>query len=176
MSRRWVASRLMKVACQLCDCCLHRGITLSTSHLPRVINLEAGQESRELQSGCSTRKYCSRFSTHQCIVDLFATHLNHQLFNYVSWTPNPWAMETDTTLEEHTFSPICVTDSGVPSVTSNLQMDPQGQLHLDNQDKLRLAPWIVQLSSDGIPEETSELLLVGRSKYTNSAYQSDWKR
>ena len=30
-----------------------------------------------------------------CQVDLFATRLNHQLPNYVSWRPNPGAMEMD---------------------------------------------------------------------------------
>jgi len=92
--------RLMKVACQLWDWCLHRGIILSASHLPGVINLEADQESREVKTSAEWMPNKEVFqrtlgTLGPCKVDLFATRLNHQLPNYVSWRPDPGAMETD---------------------------------------------------------------------------------
>ena len=83
--------KLTKVTCQLWDWCPQRRITLSASHLPGVINLEADQESREMRTSAEWMLDRGIFWGH----DLFATHPNNQLPDYISWRPDPEAMETD---------------------------------------------------------------------------------
>jgi len=89
-----------------------------------------------------------------------------------------------TSLAKPTMVPNAVaTDSGVSPAPSTYQQstdgspgpvtspDNSGQVETSRMESIRH-----QLSTDGISEETSELLLAGWSKHTNSAYQSGWKR
>jgi len=92
--------QLIQVACQLWDWCLQRGVTLSASHLPGLSNVVADFESREVRTSAEWKLHedvfrfiCSTLGA--CEVDLFATRLNNQLSAYISWTPDPGAMETD---------------------------------------------------------------------------------
>ena len=110
---------LMRVACSLWDWCLQRGITLSASHLPGVNNLIADQESREVRTSAEWRldkdlflRVCNILGP--CNVDLFASRLNYQLPQYISWRPDPGAMSTDafqsnwTNLKGYAFPPFAL--------------------------------------------------------------------
>ena len=82
------------------DWCLQRGITLSASHLPGLNNVVADFESREVRTAAEWKLHEDVFhSIHHllgpCKVDLFATRLNNQLADYISWTPDPGAMNSD---------------------------------------------------------------------------------
>jgi len=92
--------QLNNLATQLWGWCLERGITLSAEHLPGVDNCVADFESRVIQSSAEWQLRKDIFlnlmrEAHQCNVDLFATRLNHQLPQYVSWRPDPFALGTD---------------------------------------------------------------------------------
>ena len=80
--------------------CLERGITLSAEHLPGVDNCVADFKSRIMQSSVEWQLCRDIFlslmrEVYQCNVDLFATWLNHQLVQFVSWIPNPFALGTN---------------------------------------------------------------------------------
>ena len=108
--------QLNDLATQLWVWCLERGITLSAEHLPGVENCVADFESRTVQSSAEwqLRKdiFLNLMRAHQCNVDLFATRLNHQLPQYVSWRPDPFALGTDamqipwTRLKGYAFPPF----------------------------------------------------------------------
>ena len=91
---------LTGVACEMWDWCLHRGVTLSGSHLPGLSNQTADWESRVVQTSAEWKlkvdafhRICSHLGP--CETDLFATQLNNQLDRYISWRPHPGAMLTD---------------------------------------------------------------------------------
>ena len=94
------SQNLMRVTSEMWDWCLQKGITLSGSHLPGISNQTADWKSREVQTSAewklnarSFRKICMYLGP--CRTDLFATRLNAQLDNYISWRPDPGAMLTD---------------------------------------------------------------------------------
>jgi len=73
---------------------------LSAEHLPGVNNCEADFESTAIQSSAKWQLRRDIFLTlmrevYQCNVDLFATRLNQQLPQFVSWRPDPFAVGTD---------------------------------------------------------------------------------
>ena len=87
-------------ACHLWQWCLERRILLSAEHLPGIANTVADQESRQVET--STEWMLNRAVFHwmqqilgPCQMDLFAARLNHQLANYVSWRPDPFAQATN---------------------------------------------------------------------------------
>lgn len=110
---------LAQQACQLWQWCLQRGITISAEYLPGVDNCVADQESRLLQSSAEW-KLNKQVLLHviktmgNCSIDLFATRLNNQLRQYVSWRPDPFTIATDAmTLnwkdrEAYAFPPFCL--------------------------------------------------------------------
>ena len=91
---------LSAIAGSLWQWCLQRRIMLSAEHLPGTLNIWADAESRTLPSSAEW-KLQESICHHvldllgPCQVDLFATRLNHQLPQYVSWRPDPHAVVTD---------------------------------------------------------------------------------
>ena len=75
-------------------------MTLSAEYLPGMENCVADFESSTIQSSAEWQLRKDIFlilmrEVHQCNVDLFATRLNHQLPQFVSWRPDPFALGTD---------------------------------------------------------------------------------
>ena len=87
-------------ACHLWNWCLERRILLLAEHLPGVANMVADQESLQVETSSEWMLHRAVFHWTQqilgpCQMDLFATVLNHQLVNYASWRPDPFAQATD---------------------------------------------------------------------------------
>ena len=91
--------------------------TSSREYLPGVLNSEADWESRHFQDSSDWKLNPSIFKTLNQLwgpleVDLFASRINCQLRNYVSWFPDPFAMATDafqlswTNLKGYSFPPF----------------------------------------------------------------------
>jgi len=94
------SSQLNNLATELWRWCLERGLTLSAEHLAGVDNYVADAESRTIQSSAEWQLHKDVFQSlmqnvFQCDVDLFATRLNCQLPQFVSWRPDPFAFGTD---------------------------------------------------------------------------------
>ena len=92
--------QLNDVTTQLCTWCLERGITSSAERIPGVDNCIADLESRTIHSTVELQLHKDIFAAlmqevYQCDVDLFASCLNHQLSQFISWRPDPYAMGTD---------------------------------------------------------------------------------
>jgi len=88
---------LSNLAVHLWQWCLERNVSLSAEHLPGVENCIADEESRTIQSSAEWQldpTICQRIiqSLGMCNVDLFATRLNAQMENFVSWRPDPEQM------------------------------------------------------------------------------------
>ena len=67
---------------------------------PAVGRAVADQESRQVETSSEWMLHKAVFHWTQqilgpCQMDLFATRLNHQLVNYTSWRPDPFAQATD---------------------------------------------------------------------------------
>ena len=82
---------LSSVAIQLWTWCLEKGITLSAKHLPGVDNCMADQESWTIHSSAEWQLSKDIFvdlmqEVHQC---MFASCLNYQLSQFISWRPDP---------------------------------------------------------------------------------------
>ncbi len=110
---------LARSACQLWHWCLQRGITVSAEHLPGVQNVAADVESRTMRTSAEWKLHPEVFQAIMqlmgpCRVDLFATRLNTQLNHYISWQPDPFAMETDAfqitwcNMEGYAFPPFAM--------------------------------------------------------------------
>lgn len=90
-------NRLTKV---LWTWCMERQITVQASHLAGTLNVIADEESRVMKdrSDWMLNPAVFREISQQLgpsNVDLFASRLTHQLPAYVSWRPDPEAVETD---------------------------------------------------------------------------------
>ena len=110
---------LTRVACEMWDWCLQRGVTLSGSHLLGLNNQTADRESREVQTSAEWKlkvEAFHRICTYlgPCRTDLFATRLNNQLDRYISWRPDLGAILTDAfqaswkELEGYAFPPFAL--------------------------------------------------------------------
>ena len=85
---------------QIFEWAASRGISLSAAHVQGVSNVTADKESRIskmdsewMLQPCIFRKLCQRFYTPE--IDLFATRLNAQVSTYISWKPDPSALDID---------------------------------------------------------------------------------
>ena len=90
----------MDQACHLWEWCLHKGITVSAEYLPGQENWIADKESQWIQTAVEWKLHGKVFSLIQkvlgpCQIDLFASQLNNQLRDYVSWKPDPFAVAMD---------------------------------------------------------------------------------
>jgi len=110
---------LSKLAIQLWQWCLERNLSLSAAHLPGVSNYVADEESRTIQSSAEWRldqkMFCQILKIlGECNVDLFASRLNAQLEQYISWRPDPGAVGTDAfqlpwdKYSGYAFPPFCL--------------------------------------------------------------------
>ena len=110
---------LSRLATQLWQWCLERNISLTAEHLPGTDNYIADEESRTIQSSAEWQLHQGVFrqilgSLGRCNIDLFATRLNAQLEQYVSWRPDPNAVGTDALQlpwdrwEGYAFPPFCL--------------------------------------------------------------------
>lgn len=89
-----------RLAQELWNWCSERGIWLSASHVPGKENLEADFESRNFNDDTEWMldKHIFKNIVHELgnvKIDLFASRLNHQLSDYVSWRPDPEALYVD---------------------------------------------------------------------------------
>lgn len=96
----WTRSQsLAHCAGKLWQWCLQRGITLSAEHLTGTSNLIV-DKSRTLHYSAKCKLHpvvysCIFHSLDPCNVDLFASRLNSQLSQYISWRSDPFAIATD---------------------------------------------------------------------------------
>jgi hypothetical protein len=89
-----------KIACDLWSWCVDKKIWLSATHIPGEQNNEADHESRtqlgdtewELNSEVF-QTLVNEWGTPE--IDLFASRINHKVSKYVSWKPDPHAMQID---------------------------------------------------------------------------------
>ena len=82
--------------------CLQRQITVSATHIPGILNVNADRESRS-HLDSSDWKLCLAVLTLQALqnkwgpvdIDLFASRLTKQLPRFVSWKPDPLSEAVD---------------------------------------------------------------------------------
>lgn len=91
---------LLKISREIWEYCLQRGITLTAEYIPGVLNEIADWESRHTESSNNWTLNRAIFQQINKIMgslklDLFVDRLNAQLDNYVSWRPDPFAIQTD---------------------------------------------------------------------------------
>ena len=85
---------LSSLAIQLWQCSLERNLSITAKYLPGVDNCVADEESRVIQSTAEWQLHQPIFqqileTLGNCNIDLFATRLNAQLKQFVSWRPDP---------------------------------------------------------------------------------------
>jgi len=111
--------QMSRLAIQLWQWCLRKNLSLSAEYLPGTDNCIADQESRRTHTSAEWKLKQDVFqqimtTLGSCSVDLFASRLNAQLEQYVSWRPDPSAMATDAlTIPWHrwmgyAFPPFCL--------------------------------------------------------------------
>ena len=100
--------------------CRERGIWLSAAHIPGVLNTEADEESRKINTDTEwkldSQVLQSALKELECFptVDLFASRLNTQFERYVSFRPDPEAFAVDAfsiswqSLQFYAFPPFSV--------------------------------------------------------------------
>ena len=91
---------MSRLAILLCQWCLERNLFLSAEYLPGVDDCVADRESRVIHSSAEWQLHQGAFQQimatfGKCTVDLFASRLNAQLEQFVSWRPDPNAIGTD---------------------------------------------------------------------------------
>lgn len=83
--------------------CIDKQIYLTATHVPGALNVEADEKSR-IFNDRTEWSLCpqvfeiimNHFSGEiTCDIDLFASRLNHKIATYVSWVPDPGAIEVD---------------------------------------------------------------------------------
>lgn len=116
------------LAHEIWEWAIERNIWLSTAHIPGVCNVVADQLSRELNLDLewmlSRQVFCRIVSTFgQPEIDLFASRLNAQTVDYVSWKPDPQAKFVDAFSIEwsaiffYAFPPFCLVPRCVQKIT-----------------------------------------------------------
>ena len=111
--------KLSDAAKDLWTWCLNKGMTVSAEYLPGELNTTADFYSRSITGSAEWKldpyvfkQVARRFAPIQ--VDLFATRINTQLEQYISWKPDPFAMAVDalmtpwTNLQGYAFPPFCL--------------------------------------------------------------------
>lgn len=90
---------LNKIALELWEWCLERGIWITAEYLPGKSNLWADWESRNSYDASDWKLKPSVFTKLQrkfrVEVDLFASRTNYQLHQYVSWRADPQSIAVD---------------------------------------------------------------------------------
>jgi hypothetical protein len=82
---------------ELWNWCLQQNILITVEHLPGVLNVQAGRESRTFvdSSDWKLQPQILQPFLKDREIDLFTTRLTNQLKRYVSWRPDPHAVATD---------------------------------------------------------------------------------
>ena len=88
------------LAMQIWKWCIDWKIFLTAEHLPGIINQVADEESRTVRDRCDWMIHPHLFAQMErkmgpLEVDMFASHLTHQLPRYFIWRPDPAAEATD---------------------------------------------------------------------------------
>ncbi|XP_028394441.1 uncharacterized protein LOC114518633 [Dendronephthya gigantea] len=91
---------LANLAIALWEWCLENQLTVSAQHLPGILNTRADRESRIITDSSDWKLNPSLFQAVLRIwgpleIDLFASRLTYQLPQFVSWKPDPLAIQTD---------------------------------------------------------------------------------
>ena len=121
------SSVLSRLTIQLWHWCLEKNPSITAEHLTGVDNCVVDEESRAVQSSAEWQLYHPTFQQILATlgsynIDLFATHLNAQLSQFVSWRPDPNAVGTNalqllwSNWEGYTFPPFCLIDRWVKKV------------------------------------------------------------
>ena len=95
-----VSPELNRITKELWSWCLAKNITLKASHLPGSLNEKADEETRIMKDRSDLMLCPKIFRTIQTQfgplgIDLFASRLSKQLPMYVSWRPDPEAIQTN---------------------------------------------------------------------------------
>ena len=99
--------------------CLDKEVIVSAEHLPGVDNITADYQFRLLQTSAEWQLHAETFRKiaqrlGPCRTDLFATRINTQLEQYVSWKPDLFAVATDAMKvgwkerQGYAFQPFCL--------------------------------------------------------------------
>ncbi|KAI8491142.1 hypothetical protein Bbelb_311830 [Branchiostoma belcheri] len=156
---------LAALALEMWSWALERGLTLSATHVPGLTNTLADK--------------CSRVFSGQgnaLTVDLFASRMNAQLKEYVSWHPEPEVILEVSDLVprgvEHVVressSPATELGSAVPAAQ---QETPSA---VARSDACRVAKIRRQLQGRGLSAGASDLILSAWRESTFRQYQSAW--
>ena len=110
---------MTKLVKNIWDWCKVKQITLSAEYLPGHLNTIADWESRNITDSSDWMLDKNIFEQilkvlGNCKIDLFASRLNCQLPDYISWRPDPEAVTTDAfminweNMQGYAFPPFCV--------------------------------------------------------------------
>jgi len=88
------------LAMQIWKWCIECQIFLTAEHLPEVMNQVADEQSRTVRDHCNWMIHPQLFAQIEgklglLEVDMFASHLTHQLPCFLSWRPDPAVEATD---------------------------------------------------------------------------------
>ena len=110
--------------------CIERDIWATAAHLPGVENVIADKRSRNFRDETEWmlnpkvfKELCNLMGTPQ--IDLFASRLNTQLSDYVSWQPDPGAQAINAFtldwggLEFYAFPPFCIINKCLQKVVED---------------------------------------------------------
>ena len=92
---------MIKLIKEIWDYVLSRGIPITTEYLPSKLNIIADRDSREKVDFSEWKLDPKVFQglvqlMGNPVVDLFASRLNHQLPQYITWRPDPFSQGTNT--------------------------------------------------------------------------------
>ena len=81
-------------------CCTLQNVWVSAAHIPGTQNIEAESFSRNINKTIKWKLSTHLFQNLSRIsgkptIDLFASHINHQIDKYISWKPDPKALASD---------------------------------------------------------------------------------
>ena len=91
---------IIKLIKEIWDYVLSRGIPITTEYLPSKLNIIADRDSREKVDFSGWKLDPKVFQglvqlMGNPVVDLFASRLNHQLPQYITWRPDPFSQGTN---------------------------------------------------------------------------------
>ncbi|KAI8504881.1 hypothetical protein Bbelb_169900 [Branchiostoma belcheri] len=173
---------LAALALEMWSWALERGLTLSATHVPGLTNTLADKCSRVFsgQGRVATEPLSfflslNNWTGNALTVDLFASRMNAQLKEYVSWRPEPEAILGVSGLPqgvEHVVresgSPATELGSAVPAAQ---QETPSA---VARSDACRVAKIRRQLQGRGLSAGASDLILSAWRESTSRQYQSAW--
>ena len=92
--------KLNNLTREIWEWCMNKNIWLSAAYIKSAENVDADRESRDRQDNLEWKidtnmfdKLCKIFGKPE--IDMFASRLNFQLDKYISWKPDPQAIDID---------------------------------------------------------------------------------